>query len=101
MFGWLYIPCSQAPLVQFEARGLAPLVLPNPAYKPGQAPLTGRTRAPAAPLTFLSSRRPLPPALLCFSLNYASRGLPLWPWELRRKGRRQGGGAGGQGPGPP
>jgi len=63
MFGWLYIPCSQAPLVQFEARGLAPLVRPNPAYKPGQAPLTSRTRAPAALLTFLSSRRPLPPAL--------------------------------------
>ena len=59
--------------MQFEALGLAPLVRPNPAYKPGQAPLNGRTRAPAAPFTFLSSRRPLPPALLCFSLNYSLR----------------------------
>ena len=90
MFGCLFKGWSQAPIVQMEARGQAILMRPKWSHSPGLAPLTGRMHAPAAPLTFLSSRRPLPPALLCFSLNYASRGLPLRPWELRRQGRRQG-----------
>jgi len=84
MFGCLFKGWGQAPIVQMEAHGQAILMRPKWSHSPGLAPLTGRMHAPAAPLTFLSSRRPLPLALLCFSLNYASRGLPLRPWELRR-----------------
>ena len=77
MFGCLFKGWSQAPIVQMEARGQAILMRPKWSHSPGLAPLTGRTHAPAAPLNFLSSRRPLPPTLLCFSLNYASRVLPV------------------------
>ena len=63
MFGCLFKSWSQAPIVQMDARGQAILMRPKWSHSPGLAPLTGRTHAPAAPLTFLSSRRPLPPAL--------------------------------------